>query len=352
MVRSTCVVLALSTLVAASCMAGTANKPNTWARVADGPSASPSARDSFSMVYVPIGGKRGGNVIVFGGNSTDGLMNDTWAYDPVADLWTELKPSGALPPPRWGQCTAYDPSEGQMIVFGGWNGSEYLNDTWTYDLAANAWTEQEPAGTLPTGRVGYGMAFDIGLGRAIMFGGWNQDGSRCFGDTWSYDPSTNTWIELNPPTSPSPRASQPMAYDDRSERMIIFGGWNASAGNLDDTWAYDSAANTWRELQPHSAPSARDGEPMVYDSTTGKLILFGGARNGGDLLRDTWAYDPTANTWTELEPSGKLPAARLDHWMVYDSDGDRVILFGGAKANWTRFFSDVWFYTPRLLGPE
>ena len=39
------------------------------------------------------------------------------------------------------------------------------------------------------------------------------------------------------------------------------------------------------------------------------MILFGGA-SGRTLLNDTWAYDLAANTWTELKPTGTVPSAR------------------------------------------
>ena len=44
-------------------------------------------------------------------------------------------------------------------------------------------------------------------------------------------------------------------------------------------------------------------------SLTGRMIMFGG---GGEAAsyNDTWAYDPAANTWTELSPPGSPPASR------------------------------------------
>ena len=49
-------------------------------------------------------------------------------------------------------------------------------------------------------------------------------------------------------------------------------GWGLVS---DDTWAYDPAANTWTELNPgHVAPGA--GHAMVYDASSGRLIMFGG----------------------------------------------------------------------------
>ena len=41
------------------------------------------------------------------------------------------------------------------------------------------------------------------------------------------------------------------------------------------------------------------------------MILFGGPDAEGQAKDDTWAYDPAANTWTELKPTGAVPSAAL-----------------------------------------
>ncbi len=82
--------------------------------------------------------------------------------------------------------------------------------------------------------------------------------------------------------------------------------------------------NTWTELYPEGTPSARSGHEMAYDSDTHRMIMFGGGPTlksdaaRANLLHDTWAYDPAANTWTELKPAGPLP-----HSAREPSDGVR-----------------------------
>jgi len=89
---------------------------------------------------------------------------------------------------------------------------------------------------------------------------------------------------------------------------------------------------------PPLGPIGSWGFPMVYDSNTGKAILFGNLGTG------PWAYDPAANTWTNLHPGGDLPAARSGHAMVYDPVGRRMILFGGGSEGGC--FNDTWAYDP------
>jgi hypothetical protein len=68
-----------------------------------------------------------------------GLLGDTWAFDPVANKWTNLQPKGAVPQRRFGQAMAYDPVGRRAILFGGAYsqraGQEldtFPNDTWAF----------------------------------------------------------------------------------------------------------------------------------------------------------------------------------------------------------------------------
>jgi len=82
-------------------------------------------------------------VILYGGLRLDGVApnqtqvyaNDTWEWNGSA--WTKLTPSGATPPIRENGGLAFDPSQNQMILFGGYAGSYYA-DLWQFDK--NAWS--------------------------------------------------------------------------------------------------------------------------------------------------------------------------------------------------------------------
>ncbi len=103
---------------------------------------------------------------------------------------------------------AYDPSSGRLIMFGGRSSeTDLLSDTWAYDPATNAWTELMPSGNLPPARAQPAMAYDPAAHRLIMFGGWDLDAD--FGDTWAYDPSANTWADLDPSGTVASRALWP-----------------------------------------------------------------------------------------------------------------------------------------------
>jgi N-acetylneuraminic acid mutarotase len=243
-----------------------------------------------SMVYVPSTHR----VIMFGGfaDSGNNALNDTWAYDPVANTWTNLSPSGLLPPVRGGQSMVYDSVAHRVIMFGGHGDSGFLSDTWAYDPSANKWSELGPTGPVPPVRAYQSMAYDSSSGRVIMFGGEGVSGD--LNDTWAYDAKANAWTNLSPTgTLPYPRVATSMVYSPSSDRVIMFGGlFQGGKGTLGDTWSYDPEGNAWAILAPSGTlPSARGSQSMVYDPVNGRAITFGGSSDSG-FLNDTYVYTP------------------------------------------------------------
>jgi N-acetylneuraminic acid mutarotase len=245
-------------------------------------------------------------------------------------VWTKLDPAGDLPPARQGQSVVYDEANNQLILFGGeTNGDEFLNDTWAYRPATNTWTELTPAGDSPSPRVFQAMVYDARGRRVILFGGVVGMGE--LNDTWAYDPAANVWTELHPSGElPPARKGHTLIFDPVSGRVILSGGWSSEIERLNDTWAYDPAANTWTNLTPSGpVPLDRYWSSVVYDSRDGKMILFGG---GSEFMpaSDVWAYDPAGNKWTQLDPAGDLPEGRSAHSATFDPAIGKMIVFGGG----------------------
>ena len=69
-----------------------------------------------------------------------------------------------------------------MIIFGGYDGSGVVNDTYSLNLSSNAWTQITTSGSSPASRYGHSAVLYNG-DQMIIFGG--HDGSSYFNDTYS-----------------------------------------------------------------------------------------------------------------------------------------------------------------------
>ena len=111
--------------------------------------------------------------------------------------WIELSPNDP-PPARSYLAMTYDPVSGKIIAFGGFDGTGYLNDTWSFD--GTNWT-QIATQSAPPARAAAQMTYDSVTQKVVLFGGF--DGTNYLGDTWLWDGSTLQWTEATPDHHPS-----------------------------------------------------------------------------------------------------------------------------------------------------
>jgi len=306
----------------------------------------PDARYEHNFLFDPVK-----NVsILFGGRTPDlkYLFNDTWWYNSTSNLWTD-KTSTPAPSNRYGSAFAYDSVNGVFILFGG-NQSYlgYSNETWSYNTTTNTWALLNPA-TAPSPRVDSAMTYDSGNGTFLLFGGYN--GTNRFNETWEYNATANTWTNRNPPAAPEGRFLFDMAYDPVANLAVLFGGSSTLGGYQSDTWVYNATDNNWTKRTPNPAPGGHQQHAMTYDSATSLILLFGGQNSTGSL-NDLWAYNTSANTWTQLTPASS-PAIRYSQKIAYDSNHQVTVLFGGYgndPGNWHlyNYTSNSWTEQPAL----
>ncbi len=131
---------------------------------------------------------------------------------------------------------ADDPSSKRIILFGGMTGTTRFNDTWTYDPAANAWKELKPAGAIPSPRGGQSMdTIHQAAGHHVRRRRVPDDAlQRHLG----LRPRRQHLEDLKPAgTLPSGRGGQGMATVPTSRRLIVFGGADDTGSFRNDVWA-------------------------------------------------------------------------------------------------------------------
>ncbi len=314
----------------------------TWAQLAPGGSL-PGVRVLNSVILDPV---RDRMVVFAGGDSLAGggfeVRNDVWALPLYGrGYWTQLAPGGTPPSARIGARAIYDPLRDRMIAFGGSDGSNCTNDTWTMSLGtAPVWTQLTPSGTPPSARAFDTVIYDPVRDRLLVFGG--SAGSSYFNDVWALQlAGTPTWTQLAPTgTPPSARALHTAIYDSVRDRMVVFGG---SPGPLNDTWTLALAGSTgWSQLAPGGTPpGARKSHTAAYDPAQDRMIVFGGgAGSGSNLRNDVWALALAGSTgWSQLAPGGTPPSVRFHHSAIYDQKSGRMMVFAGYSGV---FLNDTW----------
>lgn len=231
--------------------------------------------------------------------------------------WTQVFPA-ASPTVRSYLAMTYDDASKKVIVFGGFNGTGYLNDTWTFD--GTTWTKVDTS-VAPSARTNAQMAYDHRTRKVVLFGGY--DGRNDLGDTWLWDGTTSTWAQAEPIHSPE-AVTGPMVFTDLNGRVDEFGGF---AGNLYEGAMWQWSGSDWRELHAAMLPYARSSSAVGVNYQTKQIVLFGGL---GDVNpTNTWTYN--GMTWT-MESPATQPLLVYASSAVFDPNLNTVILFGGGSG--------------------
>lgn len=238
-------------------------------------------------------------------------MNDLWKYDIETKHWTCIQESsgpvradepndgdaagavlGKVPTRRFGYVSVVH--DGKFVLFGGFDGSRWLNDMYVFDFSTATWTEIQALGALPSARSCPAWAKDAT--HVYIQGGY--DGVERKSDFFALDLETYTWTEmpcLGAP--PSPRYFHSCCL--YGNRMYLYGGYSGSE-RLADMYAYDFDTNHWSQVDctGGDAPSGRSSlVAQVHDNS---IYVFGGY-NGTTVLNDFFRF--------RLKPIGVPPPA-------------------------------------------
>ncbi len=323
--------------------------PSPAAFVGNGTWSAPAGVDPFNRSRSAVAYDAAADrVLLFGGLEGRTFEGDTWAYDPATALWTNVTGIGA-PSPRVDARMVYDPAAQRVILFGGawwtWDpsGGIYWGgvgaDTWTFDGATRSWSKLQPA-LSPPGRSSASMSYDSRAQRILLFGGYN--GSVFFNDTWAFDYANDTWVNLTGALGPSGRLGAAITYDAAVDRTVLFGGYNGST-YLGDTWWFDYAGRSWVRQSPSTSPSPRYLSGFAYDPMVGWDVLFGGFSTNAE----TWSYQPASNAWIRLFPSSSPPGCSGAS-LVYMASASQPLLVDMRDGQPTQ----TWRYGPPLSAPS
>ncbi len=199
----------------------------------------------------------------------------------------------------------------------------------------------------PSARVHAQAAFDSGDKAIVHFGGQTWRVGPPPEGTWVFDINSGSWhLAEKTASEPDLRVGHAMTYVGSLDGVLMYGGGEGRyLGSgcpitycpvtlLADTWLFTSGA--WQNLDPAGGPGLRYGHSMAYDSESDRVVLFGGLglvpefADEPAFLQETWVYDPNNNSWDEID-SDQIPSARSFSQMVYHPGTDLIYLFGGMS---------------------
>ena len=278
----------------------------------------PSVRDEHTAVYDAANNR----MIVFGGvNPCAAPNNDVWVLENADGLaggiaatpqWTLLNPTGTAPSGRADHSAVYDPTTNRLIVFGGGTSTGFVNDVWVLTNANGLggtpqWTQLAPTGGPPGVRFIHSATYDPGTNRMTIYGGCCTAAtpSGRFDDVWVLENAnglggTPQWTQLAPTGGPPlARDGHTAVYNSATNRMTVFGGRGTACttapcpgsgfSTFNDTWVLTGAngivivplAAFAAEVEITLGPLANDDEFEVEGTFT-----LGAGSNGINPLTE------------------------------------------------------------------
>ena len=324
----------------------------------------PSGRRAHAAAYDPLRDR----MLVFGGVDDDVVYDDLWALDLSGAMrWERLVPRNEGPGPRFFMSTTYEPSRDALIVHGGRLDSQSLGDTWRLRLADLTWER------LDTGPYGntierHVASYDGKRDRLIVHGGWAIDYDVIWLNSETYtlplhgDPKW-TWLqpELSDGRYPPAAGGQAEGYDERRDRLVVFGGSEFIPSTNDRSYLQfsDTAPLHARPLAATTSPGAAHVVWEVIDQPGATLTVE--RMEEGGLWLPLGAILPDANSRAAYDDTGLRPGWRYSYRLRIDSPagteeagtltleiaGLTGIDFAGARPNPARA-SEValWFSLP------
>ena len=268
---------------------------------------------------------------------------NTFGSNPVADntisgatthtslTWSLLQPAGEIPPARSGAASVI--VDGKLYIFGGYGGGTgRLDDFYSFDFERNEWKRVEVLSEERPGfRENNGVVASGDSSRLTLFGGY--DGNQWLNDLWVFDIAQSHWTCIQ-------ESSDPNSGDDTSgpsrrfgyvsvvhrNKFVLFGGFDGVLW-LNDMWEFNFDTREWRLVQARGElPSARSCPAWAQDDSHVYII---GGYDGLERKSDFLACDLATYEWREIPPMGTPPSPRYFHsCCLY---GKKIIVYAGYR---------------------
>jgi hypothetical protein len=254
----------------------------------------------------------------------------TWAYDFRKKDWLPVQTEWQ-PPPRMNTRLVCDTRNQVLVLFGGDAQSEYLADTWLYDLQARKW-RQSKAAVGPEARAGHFTAYDPQTGWVIIGGGYNREDLT---DMWAYDTAKDHWVRLAGQVPAGFYVTGDIAPE---KRLILLVTSNRTTDDkmtcnilypVRTTYAYRIDEKT----VIHPDPSMRAQQAMPKRPPEDSLCGTEPDAARQKAQAERLATMPV-NQWVYLAHPGRVAPDRTWGSATFDTDRGRILYWGGEHCGY------------------
>ncbi|RMG95757.1 MAG: hypothetical protein D6706_11495 [Chloroflexi bacterium] len=217
-----------------------------------------------------------GEIYVPGGRTADGQPTSVVeVYSPANNAW---RPVTALPQPIAGGLAISDGSF--LYLFGGWDGTQYLDTAFVYDPGADSW---RPIERMPQPRV-----FAAGAavaGQLYVVGGF--DGEDELDSCHYYDVTAEVWVSCPPMLQARAGAGATVLLN----KLYVFGGGMTPETAVSFSEFYDPTTETWQVVNTPMLQEVPAWAQLGVAIVETQIYVLGG-RRGEELVADNFVYRP------------------------------------------------------------
>ncbi|CAA6654234.1 unnamed protein product [Spirodela intermedia] len=255
-----------------------------------------------------------GSVLAASGNSDDVAHHSSSGFDSASansENWMVVSTSGDSPIPRFSHAATVVGNK--MVVVGGDSGRGLLDDTQILSLDKLTWAAASPKVYLsPTSLPlkipackGHSL---VSWGKKVLLIGGKSDPGNDKVSVWSFDAETECWSHIEA-KGDIPAARSGHSVIRAGPVLILFGGEGLKGKKLNDLHMFDLKSMMWLPLHYTGAgPSPRSNHvAALYDDRI--LLVFGG-QSKSKILNDLYSLDFETMVWSRIKIRGHHPSPR------------------------------------------
>jgi N-acetylneuraminic acid mutarotase len=228
----------------------------------------------------------------------------------------------------------------KVYVVGGFSAGDIGRTTQVYTPATNAWKRRAP---LPAAR--WLAAASEADGKVFVIGG-STGRFQTSATTYAFDPTDNAWTKMSSLPQPVESGAAVTVTIEGSETILLFGGVDTDGVPTETVYAYDVTADSWSDVGASPALSQMSAVVLL----DGTVAVLGGWTFDGDPSLATWVYDPALNSFASKADMlsntlGTAPAALGTDGLLYatglNATAKRVDVFDPVGNTWSTSAPDL-----------